>query len=143
VEINFSSHPVKVLEELGYENIYRRTTIRAPIDSGLDLVPVNGFVTTYTNRALMVSNLVALMRESIELETDRATLLELTTFIRYPDGKPRACQGSHDDLVMASAIAHHVREHYTQNIQTIDTGSGILEKCFTPRQPVANQFMEW
>lgn len=142
VEVNFSSHPVKILEDLCYENLYCREKIKSPSPYS-NPEPTHGFLTTAANRSIMISNLVAIMRENIFLETDRRTLLELTTFVKHKDGKTAAASGSHDDLVMASAIAHFVGENYTHNIQTIDTGSSILSKSFTERPQNTNQIMEW
>lgn len=141
VEVNYSSHPVKVLEELGYENLYKRGAVSH--QPSADHEPRSGFLTTVANRSIMISNLVAVMRENIELETDRQTLMELTTFVRHHDGKPAACHGSHDDLVMASAIARYVGERYTSNMEIVDTGSSFLEKHFTHKVQQSNEIMEW
>ena len=142
VEVNFSSHPVKVLEDLGYENLYSREKI-LPSTLQSSPEPTHGFLTTSANRSIMISNLVAIMRESIYLETDRQTLAELTTFVKHSDGRASASSGSHDDLVMASAIAHYVGENYPRFMVTIDTGSSILENSFTQTATQTNQILEW
>ena len=42
------------------------------------------------------------------LEYDKETLREMLTFVTNQDGRMEAMSGKHDDLVMASAIAHWV-----------------------------------
>ena len=83
------------------------------------------------------------MRENIYNETDRETLKELSTFVRTDYGRAEAANGSHDDLVMASAIAHFIAINYPHEMEIIDTGSDILEKCFTNSIKHTNEFMEW
>ena len=82
------------------------------------------------------------MRENLYLETDKQTLKEMTTFIRRDDGKTGACNGAHDDLVMASAIARYVAIDYEHNIKKIDTGNDFLSKNFS--SPLQNEsYLEW
>jgi len=83
------------------------------------------------------------MRDNLELETDKETLKELSTFIKHPGGKSAAANGSHDDLVMASAIAHQIGQDYDHEIQIIDTGSNILNNSFSIPEQQEYEFMEW
>ena len=140
IEINYSRYPVKVLLELGYDNqfsqAYYNRTPSAPERR-------YGFLTSCSTRSIIISNLVVKMRESLELETDRETLKELCTFIVHPNGKKAAALGSHDDLVMASAIANQIAQTYVNQMQIIDTGSGDFEKNFSLPKEEPNQFMEW
>ena len=140
VEINFSRYPTKVLLELGYENMFSR-----PYFNRTPSAPEKryGFLTSYTNRSIRIGVLVSKMREDIELETDRETLVELSTFVDGKNGKPQAASGSHDDLVMASAIASYLCTEYTHEIQIIDTGSDIFGKTFSVKENEENEFMEW
>ena len=140
VETNYSRHPIYVLRDLGYENLFRTKYVNNP-DKGPYDTP--GFVTTAVTRPLIISNLVTVMRESLHLETDRETLKEMTTFIRHPDGRSAAANGSHDDLVMASAICRFAALRYTSEMSIIDTGSDVLQKSFTNQQPETNEIMEW
>ena len=140
VEINFSRHPVQVLMELGYENLYSQ---QGSSKSHGESDARYGFLTTSSSRPVIISNLVSVMREEPTLETDRTTLMEMCSFIRMPSGKCAGARGSHDDLVMASAIAHHVGRFYTHEMEIIDTGSSIFQKSFNLDSPQANQFMEW
>lgn len=141
VEINYSRYPVYHLRRLGYENLY--FNYYDPQTAPTGVTKRYGFMTTSSNRPMIISHLVAVMRERLYLETDRETLKELSSFIRHPGGKYAAANGSHDDLVMASAIAHHIRQYYTYKTMIIDTGSSILEKSFKESPTENNQFMEW
>lgn len=136
VEINYSRHPVNVLSELGYNNLYRQNGIGGASSRF-------GFQTTSATRPIIISNLVAIMRDSLELETNKETLKELSTFIKHPNGKSAAASGSHDDLVMASAIAHQIGREYDHDMRIIDTGSDILSNCFNTPEQQEYEFMEW
>ncbi|MBO5261438.1 MAG: hypothetical protein J6B45_00150 [Clostridia bacterium] len=141
VEINYSRHPVQLLSELGYENLYYQNYS--------DSVPQHsiekryGFLTSSSTRPVIISNLVAVMRDDLKCETDRETLKEMTTFVKTSTGRGEASSGSHDDLVMASAIAHYMRRFFTKEMVIIDTGSDFLENSFTAPTSQSNQFMEW
>lgn len=106
VEMNFDLHPVKELERLGYRRQYRREVIDEI--SGKKQHKY-GFRTTSVTRPVVIAELVQVVRESIELINDVATLDEMMTFIRNKVGKPEAMQGKHDDLIMSLAIAHQSR----------------------------------
>lgn len=62
-------------------------------------------------RRWIIENLARSIRElgknyeGIEIPF-RHIVQELTTFVRYPDGVPRAMEGCHDDYVLAVAIGH-------------------------------------
>lgn len=138
VEINYSAHPVRVLCDLGYKNLYARRQ-----GGGSGTQEAYGFLTTALTRPLIISNLVSLMREKIELETDRQTLLEMTTFVKKPNGRPSALEGSHDDLVMASAIAHYIAEGYTHKEIVSDNSSEFLNSNFSQPYLQKETYMEW
>ena len=138
VEINYSAHPVRVLCDLGYKNLYARKQ-----GGGSITQEAYGFLTTALTRPLIISNLVSLMREKIELETDRQTLLEMTTFVKKPNGRPSALEGSHDDLVMASAIAHYIAEGYTHKEIVSDNSSEFLNSNFSQPYLQKETYMEW
>lgn len=106
VEINYSTHPVKELQRIGYPNQYFRETI-----DSISKKPQRkfGFNTTKASRPAAVAELVTYAREHIELINDAETLKEMLTFVRDEQGKPCAVQGEHDDCVMALAIAHFIR----------------------------------
>lgn len=140
VETNYSRHPVRVLRELGYSNLYVAKKIGTAMDT-----PENyyGFVTSSITRPIIISNLVSVMREDIRLETDRQTLKEMTTFIKRADGRrAAAADGTHDDLVMASAIAHFIGIDYEHQIKTIDEGFDVLAQFYGDTD-TGNSYVEW
>ena len=140
VETNFSRHPVRVLRELGYENLYVSKSIQSQQDG---FQGNYGFVTTSVSRPIIISNLVSVMRDNLRLETDKETLKEMTTFIKRADGKSAGASGSHDDLVMASAIARFIAIDYSHEIEISYTGEDILKKCFTDTPLQEETYMEW
>lgn len=110
IEANFSTYPIKYLEKLGYSNQYMRESV----DSITHKVNMKyGFKTTSLTRPLIISELVRIARENIELINDITTLKEMLTFVRNEAGRAEALQGKHDDTVMALAIAHHIRPQYS------------------------------
>ena len=106
IEANFSSFPIKRLEQLGYRNQY----VREQEDSFAGAVrKAYGFRTTATTRPVIIGTLVEAMREGVGLVNDRRTLEEMLTFVRNEKLRPEAEPGAHDDCVMALAIAWYIR----------------------------------
>ncbi len=136
VEINYSTHPVRVLKALGYKNLYSHKSSHSKIES-------YGFLTTAITRPLIISNLVSVMRENIHLETDRQTLTEMTTFVKRSDGRTAAIDGAHDDLVMASAIARFIALDYTHEYKKEDSHQDFLSKHFSSLPLQEENYMEW
>lgn len=99
MEVNFSSAPVRELCELDYPELYRRS-------EGLEGV---GFKTTSITRPIIIANLKTAFREDPTIESSKEVLLEMLAFVRNKNGRPEAVNGKHDDLIMAKAIAHFVR----------------------------------
>lgn len=106
IETNFSTYPVKELERLKYPNLY----VREKEDSIThQIIKSFGFKTTSLTRPLIISELVQIVRDHIELFSDEDTFGEMLTFIKNEKGKPEAQQGYHDDLIIALAIAHYIK----------------------------------
>lgn len=104
VEINYSRHPVRVLKnKYRYTNLYVKKRVE-----GIDeLVERDfGFETNRATKPVIIAELAALFDESAEIECDIETLREMLSFVKKEDGSQEAEVGKHDDLVMASAIAH-------------------------------------
>jgi hypothetical protein len=69
------------------------------------VTPVAGWVTNVETRQPMLDELAAAVRNmAIDIRC-LDTLKEMVTFVRNPDGKPEAQEGSHDDRVISLAIA--------------------------------------
>ncbi len=106
VEANFSSYPIKALEKLGYRNLYVRKR-EDSFDGGFERA--YGFKTTAVTRPVIIAELVSFLRENTDMLNDTDTIEELLCFVRNERGRAEAAPGAHDDLVMALAIANHVR----------------------------------
>jgi hypothetical protein len=71
-----------------------------------------GWDTTTVTRMPMLDQLAGMIRKGEILIPSRDIMRELVTFVVYPDGKPMAEEGCHDDRVIALAIAlEMVKEH--------------------------------
>ena len=97
VERNNHGHAVlALLHALEYPNIY--------LQKGQD-----GWLTSSVSRPVMIENLaLALVEEPAKFRSVRL-LNECRTFVRGADGNTGAAAGTHDDCVMALAIAWEVR----------------------------------
>jgi phage terminase large subunit len=95
------------LQRLGYPNQY----VREVQDTYTGKKEKRfGFKTTSITRPTIISRLVEIVRDHCDLICDRETLEELLTIIKNEKGKAEAPEGGHDDMMMALAIAHHIRE---------------------------------
>jgi hypothetical protein len=98
VERNNHGHGVLAhLRDMEYENLYEK---------GGEL----GWLTSAVSRPAMIENMVAVLTAEPELFHSPRLLEECRTFVRRPDGNTAAAAGSHDDCVMAMAIAMAVRK---------------------------------
>lgn len=115
VETNYSTHPVKVLVERGYPNVYIRE--QAPDSFTGALYNKYGFNTSKANRNSILGDLRTLVRENVEMIHDINTLKEMLSFITNDKGKPEAEEGKHDDTVMAYAIGLVLRDQLTLRVE--------------------------
>ena len=67
-------------------------------------------------RPRILANLHAVMRDSPEAVRSAATLREMLVFVRNRHMRAEAAPGEHDDLVMAAAICHGIREQQHMEI---------------------------
>jgi hypothetical protein len=79
-----------------------------------------GWLTSAASRPLMIENMAAVMVAEPELFHSLRLLEECRTFVRHPDGNAAAADGTHDDCVMAMAIALAVRR--------LDVGRGVKKR---------------
>jgi len=68
-----------------------------------------GWLTSAASRPAMIENMAAVLAAEPELFHSPRLLEECRTFVRRADGNAAAADGSHDDCVMAMAIALAVR----------------------------------
>lgn len=85
------------LRAAGYQNVF--------CDGGQD-----GWLTSAVTKPAMIENLAAILAIKPELFQSERLLAECRTFIRRADGGSGSSSGSHDDSVMAMAIALGGRE---------------------------------
>lgn len=115
VEANFSTFPNAELERLGYPRLY----VREAMDTYTGAIRESyGFRTDSISRPRIISALVELADQHLELIRDYETLGEMLTFVKDERGRPAAQEGKHDDCVMALAIAHHIRPQQSAQVQT-------------------------
>jgi hypothetical protein len=97
VEKNNHGHGVLAyVRMLEYPNVY--------VQKGQD-----GWLTSAVSRPAMIENLAGALAEEAVLFRSPRLLNECRTFVRYADGNTGAAPGTHDDCVMALAIAWAVR----------------------------------
>ena len=98
VEQNNHGHAVLAhLRMVGCTNVFR--------DGGRD-----GWLTSAVSRPAMIENLAAVLAVEETIFHSPRLLNECRTFVRHPDGSCSAAAGSHDDCVMAMAIALAARQ---------------------------------
>lgn len=117
IETNFDLHPVKELQRLRYPRQFKREVIDQISQTKQTKY---GFQTTRVTRPVIIAELVAIVRESVELINDIDTLNEMLTFVRNEDGRPEAQEGKHDDTIMALAIAHKARSQQSMTLLVDD-----------------------
>lgn len=99
VERNNHGHGVLAMASVscGYERLYMR-------DGQL------GWLTDSVSRPTMLARLGSTLVERPECFMSARLLRECRSFVRLPNGRTGACAGTHDDCVMAMAIALSARE---------------------------------
>lgn len=120
IEANFDSFPLMELQRLGYNNQY----VREAVDTYTGKTEKRfGFKTTSLTRPTIISRLIEIVREDTESINDKDTLEELLTIIRNEKGRIEAPEGGHDDMMMGLAIAHHIREQVSFDMEEIIVNS--------------------
>lgn len=131
LETNFSTHPMKILTDLQYPNQYIRE--ERPDAYTNKLSKIYGFNTNKATRPDALGKLRTIVRDKTEQIFDLDTLNEMTTFIVNEKGRPEAADGSHDDLVMALAIAYYIQFQQTTQIKLPKQEKTALEKDLEKR----------
>jgi len=125
IETNYSTYPVKELARLGYYKQFMRE-VEDKVTKQRE--KRHGFQTNKLTRPLIIADLVKVVRESPELFNDIGTLEEMLTFIRNERGRAEAQKGSHDDEIMAMAIAHYIRAQQTKEIKSPASAKTMIQK---------------
>lgn len=97
---------VMKLDELAYPNLYRMEILdefgmSAPTDK-------LGWETNSRTRPIMLGDLIQIINERTLILRSKETLSELRSLIRGRANRPEAQVGTHDDLVMALAVAYQM-----------------------------------
>lgn len=112
LEVNFSTYPVRVLEELGYPKQF----VREAEDDYTHAVRRSfGWRTDGVTRPAMLSELRAAVEAHPEIVKDPELLQEMLVFVKDANGRPAAQQGEHDDLVMGYGITLKIRDQQAAN----------------------------
>ena len=126
IETNFSTYPNKVLEEeYEYPNLYVR---EKEDDYTGKLEKRYGFRTDKNTRPLILAELQRIINEEPESITDIEIFKEALTFVKNEKGRPEAQEGSHDDLVMGTAITYYIRDQQKTRVE--NTQSVVNENVF-------------
>ena len=125
LETNFSTYPTKMLdEEYEYKNLYVREkedTFTGKINKAF------GFRTDKDTRPLILAELQRIFQEEISRINDIDILREALTFIKNEKGRPEAQEGSHDDLIMGTAITYYIS---SQQKTEIKVNENIIKQDF-------------
>jgi hypothetical protein len=92
----------------------------------------DGWLTSAVSRPAMIENLAAVLALEQTIFRSPRLLNECRTFIRHPDGSSSSAAGSHDDCVMAMAIALAARQKLAGQVWQRHLGLASL-----PRLPIA------
>ena len=88
-----------------YQNLYRRPRLA---QVGETLESRIGFHTNRATKSLIITNLIAMVRDGGYVERCNEACNELTTYEQLPNGTFAAKVGHHDDILMTRAIALYV-----------------------------------
>lgn len=117
IETNFSTYPNKMLEEeYEYPNLYVR---EKEDDYTGKLEKRYGFRTDKNTRPLILAELQRIINEETDSITDVEIFKEALTFVKNEKGRPEAQEGSHDDLIMGTAITYYIRDQQKTSIDNI------------------------
>lgn len=115
LEVNYSTYPTKMLnEEYEYPNLFVR---EKEDDYTGRTIKAYGFRTDRDTRPLILAELQRIMYEEIERIVDIEILKEALTFIKNEKGRAEAQEGSHDDLIMCTAITYYIRNQQDRKIK--------------------------
>lgn len=120
IEVNYSTYPEMVLEELRYPRLYVRQRYD---DYTKSTVQAFGFETTPLTRPILVDTLKDVAKYALDSIYDAATIQEMLSFVYDERWKAQAEVGEHDDLVMSLGIAHMIRsqQRYTVEVEKGDS----------------------
>jgi len=118
IAVEENNHGLTVLNKLktSYTNLYYRTSHNKLTDETKKEL---GWYTSEQTKKLAIDNLARLIREKRLGIKSRKFIQECMSYVIEDDGKTNAQEGSHDDIVMASAIILYVMEQYATPVREI------------------------
>ena len=127
IETNWSTHPLKEVQRLGYTNLYYRE--EAPDTITNNYIKKYGYVTGKLTRPQALGMLRQLVREEPEKIVSIDLLDEMTTFVKNPSKKdrPEAMNGCHDDFVMARGIACYASPQQINYVDVVRMQPKIID----------------
>lgn len=125
IETNYSTYPTKLLQKMGYKNLYVRQ-VEDTFDGTIR--HSYGFDTNSTTRPVIIGELVKAMRTGLHTINDLTTLEEMMTFVRPEKNpeRPEAETGAHDDTIMALAIAWYIRPQQRTSVELADAAPTVV-----------------
>lgn len=97
---------VQKLRDTFYTNLYKRDR---GYDEEWETPTVNlGWKTDMRTKRLMIDDLIKLVRERVVKDKDIVFINEAFSYVRDERGRMNAEEGSHDDVVMSTAIAYQL-----------------------------------
>lgn len=122
---------VTKLDELGYDNQYRRETldeITKKIHNEL------GWRTDSVTRPIMLSDYNQVVTERKYIFHSRILLEQQRSFVRNKKGRPEAAFGANDDAVISNAIAYQMYKHVPEPIAEGE----IMVRNYSPGHSLSN-----
>lgn len=98
-----------ILEQLN--RVYRNLYTRQVLDGSSGSEPLKsrvGFHTNHRTKALIITMLIAMVREKAYRERDPDALTEMSVYRQLPSGNFAAKKGFHDDILMTRAMGLYV-----------------------------------
>lgn len=113
IGVENNNHGLTTLKQItnieDYWNLYYSKIVDKANDRVTDKL---GWSTNAKTKPLMIDELATHIREKFLGIKDRGIIMELLSYVKDEKGKTNAQEGSHDDLVMALAIALQVHKEY-------------------------------
>ena len=113
---------VQKLRDTFYTNLYKRDR---GYDEEWETPTVNlGWKTDMRTKRLMIDDLIKLVRERVIKDKDIVFINEAFSYVRDERGRMNAEEGSHDDTIMATAIAYQLfpwGDNDISNLKVIST----------------------
>lgn len=140
IEVNYSVYPTRRLMELNVRQYAREN----PDTTSKVILDQLGFKTTKITKPNMISSFKDTVRESMSIIKDLVTLNEMLTFVRKENGSQEAEEGKHDDMIMATMIAHKISYQQTSAWEVEEKEKvDFIKKHFNNIQMGENSDDEW